>query len=155
MACMMTTGRREHDTPEPKSNLSPGNIRMTDLSSIVRDIAERYASAEDRGEVARYIPQLAGVDPGQFGIAVVTRDGEEFAAGDASVPFSIQSISRVFALSLALIDEDDNLWRRVGREPSGQEPFRCNPTEARVRKRWSGLAFTYGFNREGNLEGHI
>lgn len=95
---------------------------MTDLSTIVRDIAEKYASAEDRGEVARYIPQLAEVDPRQFGIALVARDGEEFAAGDATAPFSIQSISKVFALSLALIDESENLWRRVGREPSG-DPF--------------------------------
>jgi len=95
---------------------------MTDLNAIVRDIAEKYAAVEDRGEVARYIPQLAGVDPGQFGIAVVARDGEEFVAGDAGVPFSLQSISKVFALSLALIDEDDKLWRRVGREPSG-DPF--------------------------------
>ena len=95
---------------------------MIDLSTIVREIAERYASAEDRGEVARYIPQLASVDPGHFGIALVGRDGEEIAAGDASLPFSIQSVCKVFALSLALIDEDENLWRRVGREPSGN-PF--------------------------------
>ncbi len=95
---------------------------MINLAAIVREIAERYAATEHRGEVARYIPQLAEVDPNQFGLAVITADGEEFTAGDADIPFSIQSVSKVFTLTLALGKEGDSLWRRVGREPSG-DPF--------------------------------
>ena len=76
----------------------------------------------DRGEVASYIPELARVDPGLFGIAVVDADGRVAAAGDCDVPFSIQSISKVFTLTLALGMVGDALWRRVGREPSGN-PF--------------------------------
>jgi len=72
--------------------------------------------------VASYIPELAAVDPQQFGIAVVLADGSVIAAGDAGTSFSIQSISKVFTLSLALGRVGDALWDRVGREPSG-DPF--------------------------------
>lgn len=73
----------------------------------------------DRGEVATYIPELASVDPNHFGLAVALADGELFSVGDAEVPFSIQSISKVFTLALALGMVGDKLWERVGREPSG------------------------------------
>lgn len=95
---------------------------MTDLSRIVGAIAAEMAGATERGRVADYIPGLARVDPGQFGIAIVTADGETHCAGDAETLFSIQSISKVFALTLALGKAGDALWRRVGREPSGT-PF--------------------------------
>jgi glutaminase len=77
---------------------------------------------EDRGEVATYIPELARVDPGAFGIAVIDREGNVAVGGDADTPFSIQSISKVFTLTLALGKVGDRLWSRVGREPSGS-PF--------------------------------
>src|SRR3569623_512645 len=73
----------------------------------------------DRGEVAPYIPQHAGVDPRHFGIAVVGVDGEVATGGDFAMPFSIQSVSKVFTLTLALGKAGDRLWRRVGSEPSG------------------------------------
>ncbi len=78
------------------------------------------AARAQRGEVARYIPELARVDPGHFGMAVVLADGREFTTGDADLGFSIQSISKVFMLALALGKLGDTLWNRVGREPSGQ-----------------------------------
>jgi glutaminase len=80
------------------------------------------AAVEDRGAVAAYIPELKKVDAKKFGIAVVLNDGGIVAAGDAAEPFSIQSISKVFSLTLALGHVGDALWRRVGREPSGN-PF--------------------------------
>ena len=95
---------------------------MPDLDRVVQDIAEAMRQRPDRGEVASYIPELARVDPGLFGIAVVDVDGRVAAAGDCDVPFSIQSISKVFTLTLALGMVGDALWRRVGREPSGN-PF--------------------------------
>jgi glutaminase len=90
-----------------------------DLSAIVADIAGEMAAAPDRGRVADYIPPLAEVDPGRFGIAVIEMDGTCHLAGDADEAFSIQSISKVFALTLALGHVGDQLWRRVGVEPSG------------------------------------
>lgn len=76
-------------------------------------------NAEDRGTVASYIPPLASVPIDKFGIAVVLADGAVHVAGDADEAFSIQSISKVFALTLALGAVGDQLWSRVGREPSG------------------------------------
>jgi len=90
-----------------------------DLSAIVADIAGEMAAAPDRGRVADYIPPLAAVDPARFGIAVIEMDGTCHLAGDAQEAFSIQSISKVFALTLALGHVGDQLWRRVGVEPSG------------------------------------
>ena len=95
---------------------------MPDLDAIVREIAAEMQDRTDRGEVASYIPELAGVDPQRFGLAVVGADGHLAAAGDCDIPFSIQSISKVFTLTLALGMVGDRLWRRVGREPSGN-PF--------------------------------
>ncbi len=92
------------------------------LREIVAEIAETMAAETERGRVADYIPQLACVDPNQFGLALVTAEGEMISAGDAETPFSIQSVSKVFALALALGRVGDQLWTRVGREPSG-DPF--------------------------------
>ena len=74
------------------------------------------------GKVASYIPELATVAPDQFGMAVVDFSGNVYAVGDATKRFSIQSISKLFALTLAFQREGDSLWTRVGREPSGS-PF--------------------------------
>lgn len=90
-----------------------------DLSDLLTDIIATMAAAEDRGTVASYIPELAKVDPAQFGIAIATADGRILTAGEADTGFSIQSISKVFALTLALGKVGDQLWDRVGREPSG------------------------------------
>ena len=92
---------------------------MTGIAAILAEIAAEMAAAPDRGEVADYIPELARIDKNRFGIAVVLANGEEFSAGDAAIPFSIQSVSKVFALALALGQLGDRLWDRVGREPSG------------------------------------
>ncbi|MGU3495962.1 glutaminase [Xanthobacteraceae bacterium A53D] len=92
---------------------------MPDLASVVGDIAADLSTRAERGKVASYIPMLAQVPIGQFGIAVTTADGEMITAGDAEVAFSIQSISKVFTLTLALGEIGDALWERVGREPSG------------------------------------
>ena len=95
---------------------------MPELQTVLDEIAAEARAATERGKVAAYIPELAKVDPGQFGIAVLTHDGALFTAGDADLPFSIQSVSKVFTLTLALGQVGDTLWNRVGREPSGN-PF--------------------------------
>tara|TARA_R110002020_G_scaffold34066_14_gene103576 strand:- start:14925 stop:15854 length:930 start_codon:yes stop_codon:yes gene_type:complete len=95
---------------------------MTDLQVVLDEIALEAAIAAERGEVAHYIPELAKVDPNQFGIAVALPDGRVLSAGDAATPFSIQSVSKVFTLALALGKLGDAVWSSVGREPSGN-PF--------------------------------
>jgi glutaminase len=89
------------------------------FDAITTAIADEMSAAPDRGQVASYIPELAQIDPEQFGIAIALPDGQVHMAGDAAVPFSIQSVSKVFTLALALGRLGDQLWQRVGREPSG------------------------------------
>jgi glutaminase len=95
---------------------------VPELERIVKEIADEMRERPDRGEVATYIPELARADPQAFGIAVIDTEGNVAAAGDSDTPFSIQSVSKVFTLTLALGKVGDRLWRRVGREPSGS-PF--------------------------------
>ncbi len=92
---------------------------LPDLQAVVSEIAAEMKARPDRGKVADYIPELARADASAFGMAVITGDGEVALGGDAETPFSIQSISKVFTLTLALGMAGDRLWNRVGREPSG------------------------------------
>jgi glutaminase len=93
-----------------------------DYAQVLQQIAEEVRPHVGRGHVASYIPELAKVRPDQFGMAIVGVDGRVASIGDANVPFSIQSISKLFALVMALQLEGDAIWDRVGREPSGT-PF--------------------------------
>ena len=96
--------------------------RVHDLADIVATVRRDMESHLGRGRVADYIPALARVDPRHFGIALMTCDGRAASAGDAHTPFSVQSISKVFTLTMALEALGADLWQRVGREPSGS-PF--------------------------------
>lgn len=85
------------------------------LTRLNAEIHERA----DWGKVADYIPELANVDPAQFGIAVALADGTVCTAGAADKRFSIQSVSKVFSLACVLGRIGEQIWTRVGREPSG------------------------------------
>ena len=89
------------------------------LQTIADDIVRELQPRLGEGKVADYIPELAKVDPNQFGIAITTVDGKTYRAGDTETHFSIQSISKVFMLTLALGKVGEAIWKRVGREPSG------------------------------------
>jgi len=89
---------------------------------LLEDIDEAVRPTLGRGTVASYIPALAEADPHAFALALATNDGEVFTTGCADAPFSAQSITKVFMLSLALEASSETLWQRVGREPSGT-PF--------------------------------
>ena len=92
---------------------------MSDLQSVLDRIGDEMRNAADRGRVADYIPELANVPDRHFAMSVCTADGQCLSTGDADLPFSIQSISKVFTLAIALGRIGDQLWPRVGREPSG------------------------------------
>ncbi|PIW60863.1 glutaminase B [Shewanella sp. CG12_big_fil_rev_8_21_14_0_65_47_15] len=88
--------------------------------ALLEEVIEKVRPLLGQGKVADYIPALASVDAGKLGIAVTTVDGETLGAGDYLEPFSIQSISKVFSLTLALtLYEEAEIWSRVGKEPSG------------------------------------
>lgn len=85
----------------------------------LEQIAKQAPAYFSKGTVADYIPALAKVSANHFGMAISTVEGEHYSIGDADIPFSIQSISKVFTLALAFDYVDNNLWKRVGIEPSG------------------------------------
>ncbi|MEX1167841.1 MAG: glutaminase [Hydrogenophaga sp.] len=91
----------------------------SELPQILQSIAQEAQALFGHGKVAKYIPALAQVAPRQFGMAIACVDGSACAVGDAGVPFSLQSITKLFTFVLALKFEGDELWKRVGREPSG------------------------------------
>lgn len=93
-----------------------------DLQPVLDDIVATLEPQLGAGTVASYIPALASVSPRRLGIALRTREGAEYRAGDANTPFSIQSVSKLFTLTLAMRHLGDTLWERIGREPSGN-PF--------------------------------
>lgn len=95
---------------------------MSELSNaLLEEIITDVRPLTRQGKVADYIPALAGVDVDQLGIAIATADGRSYQAGDAGTRFSIQSISKVLSLTVALtLYEDAEIWQRVGKEPSGQ-----------------------------------
>ncbi|MBT9244354.1 glutaminase [Gemmobacter fulvus] len=90
-----------------------------DLAAILARIGAEMAAAPDRGRVADYIPELARISTEPFAMAVCTAEGETFTTGAAETAFSIQSVSKLFTLAIALGRLGDQLWTRVGREPSG------------------------------------
>lgn len=93
-----------------------------DYKTVIERIYDDVLPYRGQGKVADYIPALAHVDPGQFGIAVETLEGHSILKGDALTPFTVQSISKVFTLTMVIRHLGKELWRSVGREPSGN-PF--------------------------------
>ncbi len=93
-----------------------------DYQAILHEIADEIVPFLESGRVADYIPALASVDPRQFGMSLTLFDGTHYSVGDADKRFSIQSISKLFTFTLALKFTGRDLYRRVGREPSGN-PF--------------------------------
>ena len=92
---------------------------MTALQNTLNKIVAEAEALYGQGKVASYIPALAQVAPRQFGIAVALVDGTCVSSGHADTPFSIQSISKLFTFVIALKLVGDDLWKRIGREPSG------------------------------------
>jgi glutaminase len=95
-------------------------LKAPPLDAILDDIVRSHRPRLETGSSPANIPFLAAVPFDRFGIAVATASGQVFSSGDANVPFSIQSISKVFTLAMALAgDGSGTLWSRVLREPSG------------------------------------
>ncbi|MGM0526725.1 MAG: glutaminase A [Pseudomonadota bacterium] len=90
-----------------------------DLNRLLQDIYDEALTIK-KGKVADYIPALAAVNPDYCALTLATLDGEVFNVGDTKQQFSIQSVSKIFGLMLAMERLGDDLWQRVKMEPSGQ-----------------------------------
>jgi glutaminase len=95
---------------------------ISNLQVKLQALLQTQQALDNQGQVADYIPALAEVSPTKMGVCVATNDGNIVGAGDHQVAFSIQSISKVFGLVMAMNRIGDDLWQRVNMEPSGQ-PF--------------------------------
>jgi len=92
-------------------------------NGVLEAIVAQVRPLLGRGKVADYIPALAAVSGNKLGIAISTVNGEHYQAGDADERFSIQSISKVLSLVVAMNHYgEEEIWQRVGKDPSGQ-PF--------------------------------
>ena len=90
-----------------------------DYQQILENIYQSIQPYAKEGKQADYIPALAKVNPDQFGMCIHTIYGEIYSIEQADTRFSIQSISKVFALAMCLSIKGDDLWLKVGKEPSG------------------------------------
>lgn len=93
-----------------------------DYQAILNEIAIEVEPLLEAGKVADYIPALASVEKKQFAMSITLFNGMQYSVGLADTLFSIQSISKVFSFTLALKYYSKDLYKRVGREPSGN-PF--------------------------------
>ena len=107
------TNRKDNIIFAEKSN------RIMDYQQILENIYQSILPYAKEGKQADYIPALAKVNPDQFGMCIHTVYGEVYSIEQADTRFSIQSISKVFALAMCLSLKGDDLWKRVGKEPSG------------------------------------
>ncbi len=102
-----------------KAELKALKVEPSWIESVLDSVHARHVDNLDGG-LADYIPELASADPDRFGLAIATKGGKLYVAGDAEHPFTIQSISKAFiyCLALELVGRDEVL-KRVGVEPSG------------------------------------
>ncbi len=90
-----------------------------DYLKVFREIVAEMDGADDCGEVATYIPELANVDPNKLGMHLTTVSNDNYSLGDSDEKFSIQSIAKVWSLTLVLKILGKETWKRLGVEPSG------------------------------------
>lgn len=93
------------------------------MESLINKIYREIKNTSINGDVAKYIPELAKVDPGLFGVSVIDINGNEYNVGHSNFKFTIQSISKIVGLLLALEDRGcEEVFKKVGKEPTG-DPF--------------------------------
>ncbi len=93
-----------------------------DYNTILSEIYAEINSTPTEGKIATYIPELATINPDKFGMSLSCLDSSSFVVGDAHEKFSLQSITKVFSLSLVIHLIGEQVWERVDVEPSG-DPF--------------------------------
>ncbi|MFA5669585.1 MAG: glutaminase [Balneolaceae bacterium] len=86
---------------------------------IIDSIYSELKTQKIDGKVADYIPELGKINPDKFGVHLCMLDGGSASVGDSNERFSIQSITKVFSLTMAISLVGEDLWKRVDLEPSG------------------------------------
>lgn len=96
------------------------DARLDEIREFLPEWLERSRQEAAKGEVASYIPELSKAPREALGIHLLDKNGDCASAGDCGMAFTLQSISKVFTLILALMDNgEDAVFERVGMEPTG------------------------------------
>ena len=108
------------NSPVLSQKVSPVAPQAAQVQADVTKAYDLY-KADTSGKNADYIPFLAQVDSKMFGVAVVSTDNKVFTIGEKKYLFSIQSISKVFTLALAMEElGHEKVFERIGSEPTGR-----------------------------------
>ena len=106
------------------------------MEDLLRNLVKNNQAKSKLGEVANYIPELDKAKKDALGICIYDIDGNEYCAGDCEEKFTIQSISKIITLMLAILDNgEEYVFSKVGMEPTG-DPFNSiKKLETSSRKR--------------------
>ncbi len=119
-AILLVTSIIPVNLPARAQQSSPVAPRKERVEAVVREAYEKFKT-DTGGKNADYIPYLAQVDSKLFGIAIVTTDNQVITMGDIDYSFSIQSISKVYSLALAMEEFDpEKVFQKIGSEPTGR-----------------------------------
>lgn len=103
--------------------MSQGYSQASELELLKQQLPIWLTSSKERckeGKVASYIPELSKAPQEALGIHVIDKEGNKVSAGDCGLPFTMQSISKIFTLLLALMDNGEVVvFDKVGMEPTG------------------------------------
>jgi glutaminase len=103
--------------------LGSHSLAIPDFGTFCLEVEKirRVTEANTSGKPADYIPQLARVNPDQYGVGICSVDGQRYSCGDSSTPFCVQSTTKPLAYAMALEQfGEEVVHRHVGREPSGR-----------------------------------
>ena len=104
----------------PGQKASPVAPNKARVEAVVKEAYDKFRS-DTSGKNADYIPFLAQVDSRMFGVAVVSTDNQVISVGELNYSFSIQSISKVYTLALAMEELGaSRVFDRIGSEPTGR-----------------------------------
>lgn len=106
--------------PVAGQKASPVAPNRAQVEAVIKEAYEKFRS-DTSGKNADYIPFLAQVDSKMFGVAVVSTDNQAVSVGEVNYSFSIQSISKVYTLALAMEELGAaRVFERIGSEPTGR-----------------------------------
>ncbi|MDU4715985.1 MAG: glutaminase A, partial [Anaerococcus sp.] len=108
-------------------------MKREDIELKIEECIQKAKRYEGIGEVASYIPELKNVDEDSFALSIVTTSGDIYNFGESEKIFSVQSISKVFTLMMALMDNTiDDVFSKVGTEPTRYEFNSLIPIDQRA-----------------------
>lgn len=134
-------------------------MKREDIENKIIECIEKSKKYKGVGEVASYIPELENVDKDAFALSIVTTSGDVYNFGESEKIFSVQSISKIFTLIMALKDNTiDEVFSKVGTEPTRYEFNSLIPIDQRAANPFinagaiTTTSMIYGKSKEEKFE---